>query len=326
MIVPRFWAEARLQERTRSRQVTLYRFGWSNESAADAQRMADQRVGEAMARVNAGERLDQREPKVPYNGADGIPIREEVLATHGETVITRNSYGARCLNTPDVLLADVDFEQGTSTGRLELATTLGAMAVLIGLWVATGSFGQAASITLGLLVVAAGAFHLFKRARVALSGGDEQFALKRVRVFAQQHPDWRVHVYRTPAGLRLLAGHRRFDPVEPAVRDFFTAVQVDPMYARMCTLQRCFRARLTAKPWRIGVASHLKPRPGVWPVNPARLPERTRWIDAYEQQATGYAACRFLETIGTGPADREVEAVRSIHDEACRARSQLPLA
>ena len=44
-----------------------------------------------------------REPRMPYNGAAGVPIREEIVGRHGETVITRNSYGARCLNMPNVL-------------------------------------------------------------------------------------------------------------------------------------------------------------------------------------------------------------------------------
>lgn len=51
-----------------------------------------------------------------YNGAQGVPIREEVLERHGDTVITRNGYGAKCLNTPDVLFADVDFDTALPPG------------------------------------------------------------------------------------------------------------------------------------------------------------------------------------------------------------------
>src|SRR5688572_28381771 len=109
MIVPQFWAEARAQHRKKDRQVTIRRFGWSDASQAEAQANADARAAEALARVLAGEDLLRREPKIPYNGAAGVPIREEIVARHGEDVITRNSYGARCLNTPDVLFADVDF-------------------------------------------------------------------------------------------------------------------------------------------------------------------------------------------------------------------------
>jgi hypothetical protein len=76
-----------------------------------AQVNADERAQEALQRLLSGEKLPRREPKVPYNGGEGVPIREEIVSRHGETIITRNSYGARCLNTPNVLVADVDFQE-----------------------------------------------------------------------------------------------------------------------------------------------------------------------------------------------------------------------
>src|SRR6185436_19883341 len=100
MIVPRYWAEGRLQHREGKRQITISRFDWSDESEAAAQTLADERARLAMQRAIAGETLVRREPKIPYNGAEGLPIREEILSRHGDVVITRNSYGARCLNTP----------------------------------------------------------------------------------------------------------------------------------------------------------------------------------------------------------------------------------
>ena len=43
MLIPQYWAEARVQHRSPNRgtQVTLRRFGWSELSQADAQQMAD---------------------------------------------------------------------------------------------------------------------------------------------------------------------------------------------------------------------------------------------------------------------------------------------
>src|SRR5262245_4963295 len=108
MIVPTFWAEGRIQHRHAGRQVTVRRFGWSDESQAEAQANADSRAREALDRILTGEKLPRREPKVAYNGAQGVPIREEIVARHREIVLTRNSYGALCLNTPNVLFADVD--------------------------------------------------------------------------------------------------------------------------------------------------------------------------------------------------------------------------
>ncbi|EMI20719.1 transmembrane protein [Rhodopirellula maiorica SM1] len=79
MIVPEFWAESRIQKRDSNRQVTVRRFGWSDISPEEAQRHADDRVRDAFNRIDRGEKLPRREKKVRYNGADGLPIREEVI-------------------------------------------------------------------------------------------------------------------------------------------------------------------------------------------------------------------------------------------------------
>ena len=325
MIVPRHWAQARLQGKRPGKQITLYRFGWSNESAQAAQAMADERVRAAMARALAGEQLSQREPKVPYNGAEGVPIREEILSEHGEDVVTRNSYGARCLNTPDVLIADVDFAPRRE-GCLEGAAVLLVMLVAIVLWTVTGSLSIAVQLAFGAVVALLFLARLVRWLRLRIAGGAERLARSRIEGFIAKHPEWRLHSYRTPAGLRLIATHRCFSPTEPAVKELFDALHVDPLYVTMCTRQQCFRARLTAKPWRIGMESHLTPRPGVWPVNEDRLPARAKWIAAYEAKAAGFAACRWLETFGTGQGLPRAEALRVLHDELSRARSTLPLA
>jgi hypothetical protein len=41
-----------------------------------------------------------------------LPIGEEIVSRHGDAVITRNSYGALGLNTPDTVFADVDVDEG----------------------------------------------------------------------------------------------------------------------------------------------------------------------------------------------------------------------
>ena len=62
------------------------------------------------------------------------------------------------------------------------------------------------------------------------------------------------------------------------------------MYRLMCQKQACFRARVSPKPWRIGIDQRLKPRPGVWPIDPARLPERRAWVAAYDRAVATKAA------------------------------------
>jgi hypothetical protein len=336
MIIPYHWAEGRVQQHHLGKQITVRRFGWSNHSDADAQTMADQRAQQAMERIVSGEQLERREPKSAYNGADGVPIREEIISEHGDAVVTRNAYGARCLNTPNVFFADIDFEfespQSPSyAGSIFSAVWLGSTALAWALgwlsWpVAVGLF------MLALVVTAFIASVLNKRkqaamaaARVVLSA-PEQAAKVRVQDFLDTHPGWGFRLYRTPAGLRLMATHQTLLPHDPEVALALHALGADPLYTAMCLKQNCFRARLTAKPWRIGVHNHMRPSPGVWPVAPERLQERQTWVLAYEKAAASFAACRYVETLGHPTVHFEVAAVMALHDDQCQATSSLQIA
>lgn len=327
MIVPQFWAEARLHQRLHKRSVTVRRFGWSDESQQAAQAHADQRTREAFDRVLAGEPLRRREARIAYGGEDGVPIREQIVSRHAaDTVITRNSYGALCLNSPDVLFADIDFDLPRDGCLIPgtLMFGLWLMAAAVGWWWQSWLLGIACAIALPysvnrLLLV-------LHRRRHARDGGPERRALDRVRAFAASHLDWQLRLYRSPAGFRLMAVHRTFDPQEPAVAACFEALGVDPVYRRLCLTQNCFRARLTAKPWRIGIRRRIRPSYAAWSPEQAQLPERLSWIAEYEGASSDYAACRFVQAFGEAAADPRAEQVRALHDAMCRADSALPLA
>lgn len=325
MIVPQFWAEGRLQQRQNGRQVTVRRFGWSDSSQLEAQAHADQRTHEALERIIAGATLDRREPKVPYNGAEGVPIREEIISRQGEAIVTRNSYGALCLNTPNVFFADIDFEKKASF-RLKLAalTTLLLAAETLG-WVMASKTIFGIFLILALFAASPLADWL-QRTSSTLKGGPEQAARQKISRFLAENPAWNLRLYRTPAGLRVMATHRTFAPGEPELAQCFSALGTDPIYTRMCLRQQCFRARVSAKPWRIGIQSRLKPRPGVWPVNTMHLPGRAAWIARYEAKAQNFAACTFVETLGSGIIDKDVAPVQQWHDELSRAGDPLPMA
>lgn len=325
MIVPEYWAEARVQHRTRDRQVTVRRFGWSDSSQAEAQAHADGRVAEAIARVLRGEPLTRREPRRAYNGAEGVPIREEILSRHGEAVVTRNSYGALCLNTPDVLFADVDFETDPPI-RFVFLTMLGLFLLGIGLGVLLQSRWVGVAGALGGLLFGYGAAIALYRSWLMITGGAERRAIRRVERFSREHRDWSLRLYRTPAGLRVLVVHRTFAPSDPEVAELFRALRTDPVYVQMCRNQQCFRARLSAKPWRIGIAAHLRPRPGVWPITPDRMPLRRAWVEKYELAAARHSACRFMDSLGRGLAHPTARAVQQVHDQLSGALGTLPLA
>lgn len=319
MIVPEYWAEALRQHKASKRkQVTVRRFGWSDADPAEAQAMADARADEALRRILSGDPVERRERKVPYNGASGLPIREQVLARHGDEVITRNAYGAHCLNSPHALFADIDFAPERS-----FKTTLWVLAALAAASIAAGVWLQSARLSIALVLVALAVTWPLAaslgRLRLAARGGAERVARQRVERFLAAHPAWAVRLYRTPAGLRLLATHQPFDPRAEETRAFFAAVHADATYVRMCVNQNCFRARLTAKPWRIGIAGHMRPRPGVWPVQPSLLAKREAWVAVYEARAAGFAACRYVESLGSGVVHASLKGVIELHDRASKA-------
>jgi hypothetical protein len=325
MIVPQYWAESRTQVRREGRQVTVRRFGWSDVSPQDAQAQADARAQEALERILSGENLRRREPKLAYNGAEGVPIREEIVSRQGETVITRNIYGALCLNTPNVLFADIDLQIDPSC-RLTLFTFLAMVCGAAATGFATES--RALGIVLGLvaLILSGTVARGLLRLRQQIGGGAEQVARRRIARFVERHPHWSLRLYRTPAGLRVLATHQTFEPSDSAVTECFTAWDTDPIYVRMCLHQQCFRARVSPKPWRIGIRDHLRPRPGVWPVAPEHLPGRNAWIATYEAAAAPFAACEWIDSLGSGLVHPDVRPVLELHDELSRATQQLPLA
>lgn len=277
-----------------------------------------------MARILAGEALPDRDHRIPYNGAEGLPIREEIVARHGAAVVTRNSYGARCLNTENVLFADIDFEREPPLS-LNLGSSAAVLVLAAATWFSTGSLAAAIAVaTLGLVLQMPLVDAVYRA--LARSGFEERRARARILAFSEKHPDWNLRIYRTPAGMRVMATHRTFDPAEDEAQECLRALGTDPVYVRMCLNQRCFRARLSPKPWRIGISAHMRPRPGVWPVAAERMPERSAWIARYEAAAAAFAACRYVESLGSGHTDSEVRAVRDLHDESSGATSGRPIA
>ncbi len=335
MLVPRFWAEASIRTRVKKRVLTVRRFGWSDESQEQAQKLAQERLELACNRLKSGEKLVRHEPKVAYNGADGMPIREEIIDTHDRAVVTRNAYGALCLNTPDVLFADVDVPT-TPAGQVVWICWGFVFLVIAGVAAAAWWFRVLTPVTLAIvaglaLLIVSGPLAkalagVLSSAGLFSNAGQRKNALERIRTYARNRPDSLLRVYETPAGFRVLAMHRTFSPDEPEVLDFFRDLGTDPVYVRMCKNQQCFRARVSPKPWRVGMTTHIKPRRGVWPVDPKHLPARQAWIREYEATSRSFASCRFVEELGSGRTHADALAVQQVHDNLCRVNAGLPIA
>ena len=331
MQIPEHWAEARVEGKVNGRKRVIRRFGWSDVSIEDAQRNADDRARAAMAELQAGRKVAQREQKLPYGGF-GLPIREQILAKRGDIVITRNSYGAHCLNEPDVLFADIDFDprllpavEWMFTFAIRAAAAVPFVAALVMFWQSRRSLGCMSLIAAVLLPVALLMNAVHRRRRPANVRRSRERTLARIREVATAPSAGRFSLYETPSGWRLLALHRTYDPTSPESRALLEALGSDRAYVQMCELQACYRARVSGKPWRMNVR-HIRPRPGVWPVHPDRRALRDAWVEEYEAAAVNFAACRHLEDLGTGRVHPRCAEVQRIHDELSKARTDLPLA
>ncbi len=151
--------------------------------------------------------------------------------------------------------------------------------------------------------------------RLGRRARDKHFFLETMRAFQGSHPEFVLQVYETRAGLRFIVINREIRADSAEVELLFKELPVDRLYTRLCRSQLCFRARLTPKPWRIGL-----PRPT------ARFPFSTElkqrsfnfWLAEYVAKSRNACAARRLERIGEADMPDAVRQVVDIHDRhAC---------
>ncbi len=136
-------------------------------------------------------------------------------------------------------------------------------------------------------------------------------------------PEFGFRVYRTCAGMRLLATHDLFDPADAATMPLLESLGADPLYVKLCHAQQSFRARLTPKPYRCGSE-----------VNRIRFPREDpqeneafeKWKAGYEQSSQRYATCRYQGAMGNEILHPEAENIIALHDDLTRAHENLELA
>jgi hypothetical protein len=257
---------------------------WSSNSAAEAQSLADQDAQKLAERFRRGDFPPKHGGYYP-NRPFREPVLQEIKNDAGETaaVVTRNSYGCLVLNTARVMFVDVDLPEPKPAGLFQKL------------------FGKPAAAP----VVT------------------QDAAIAKVEDWTQSNPDWGWRIYRTRAGLRLLATHALFDPETAASDGAFDALGADPLYRQLCKAQKCYRARLTPKPWRCGVRS----KPERWPFLDARAEKHfQKWEAQYQSFAAGWATCQLVKKIGNENVHPGVRPVLKLHDEMSRVESGLKLA
>jgi len=130
---------------------------------------------------------------------------------------------------------------------------------------------------------------------------------------ALDEPSLRFEAFRTAGGFRVLVTGRPFDPAGDEAHALMRRLGVDPLYARLCRAQRCFRARLTPKPWRIAMAAPGVRFPFTSPENEVRLRE---WEIAYHERARGHGACTAFAVRGDDRPDTVATPVVALHARA----------
>ena len=178
-----------------------------------------------------------------------------------------------------------------------------------------------------------------------------------IRKRVTSHTNEKFRLYKTPAGFRIIATHDTVLPNNEVVAEWFAYFHADANYARLCQTQQCFRARLTAKPWRmIEVIEQNKmdkdiPSRDFFFINldlddasinaldedeyaefeqqQNKRAARQQWLDTYDTFAKGYRSCEYIESFEGSDSKPLQDAINEFivwHDTTCQVDEDLPLA
>ena len=356
-----FWARESAPVSTTSGPATVAQWGWSVNSEEEAQKVAKVRLQRLVDRITElGHFPRERQARAEYY--PGTPLREEILSVLSEVngtptcAITRNRYGAEVLNTSDILIADVDVpeleEAARARGRKRAGRRAGEHAAgspkKPGFFARLFRFGaqkqerpagsafdpapEPASTTAlpaapdpasipGLITETAPVRQYMIEA--------ELIAFDRIEHFARLNAAWPIFVYRTFKGFRVIVAVEGIAADSGEAQMILNQLGSDPLYMRLCRVYESYRARLSAKPWRVGIAA-----PSVsWPeydassalCDPVAREKMQRWLAQYDAARTGHATTRFIAAFGPAPTGRAAEVVE-LHARVTGAESGLPLA
>ena len=311
MNIPKYWEKKEVTFNIDGKEAFCNIWGYSDGNMEAARRMIEEKIPQVEEAIRR--RWDSKDGKYgtgykgEYYTVDVIREQrlEEISQDSDEiAVITRNSYGAKIINCPEVMFVDIDTDEEP---WFTIQASEGCLGVIFGM---TKEPNQPEEDPADLPAAPE-----LSKAKIE--------ALARVKSYVDSNPGTGFRIYETTLGLRLIATHQLYDPAADTTMEILKALDCDELYMRLCSVQKCFRARLTPKPWRIGeekppVHRHLT-APGV------PNPGYDSWLENYETVSKGYQACRFMEKIGLEAPDPAIKEVVRVHDEACGANGDLPL-
>lgn len=147
---------------------------------------------------------------------------------------------------------------------------------------------------------------------------DKEKIIGHIRKLTQKYQSCAFRVYETRNGIRVIVLGRSFNPLAAEATAMMQEFRCDPLYARLCRKQGCFRARLTPKPYRMRLRGHRVKMLR----SEAEEREFRQWLADYEERSSNFSTCRLVEQIGAAPLPAAVH----VHDEISRVSSGLRLA
>lgn len=307
-----------------------------------------------------------------------------------QLIVTRNRYGAQVANVNNIAIIDVDnaellyYSYPNSYDSQGLITALPAnqsqrstkvivwsFVIVSALIASTIAWLQLSWLWLVALMLVATAFLWRKASKQEQAHKQKRdtdlasllpFITDLIQKRVASHPNEQFRLYETPAGFRIIATHHTVLPNDTIVAEWFEYFHADANYVRLCRAQQCFRARLTAKPWRMNEVNENQldkqiPANNFWFTDTsldddsfdnmidemddeqyadfekqqAKLAARQQWIADYDSFAQGYRACRYIKHFsGQGNNNRAVpKAIDEFikwHDGACQIDKGLPMA
>jgi hypothetical protein len=149
---------------------------------------------------------------------------------------------------------------------------------------------------------------------------NKSYYVDKIEVFQQANPQYTIKVYETFAGLRVVILNELFKNKFDVASSIFSDLEVDTLFSRLCKAQSCYRARLTPKPWRMGME-----RPGSrFPRGAADQADFQKWLNGYESSHRAFSTARHLETFGGATPHTDVMSVLMTHDRyACSGQEHL---
>ncbi|SLJ83903.1 hypothetical protein [Psychrobacter sp. DAB_AL43B] len=294
-----------------------------------------------------------------------------------QLIVTRNSYGAQVANVDNIAIIDVDNDQLLHYKYPERYDHHGFMPALpidesiplakVKIWFFIFLFILIASVIawlgvswLWLLAVMFGATaYLWQQASARDKVWSQKYSddaasllpymTNLIKKRITSHPNESFRLYQTPAGFRIIATHDIVSPSNSVVEEWFAYFHADTNYVHLCQVQQCFRARLTAKPWRMNEVENNNlakdiPAKDFWfsfedtdversiEQREDALKARKQWIADYDNYAKNYRACHYVESIIGKEAANNSKAQASIddfvrwHDRACQVNKGLEMA